>query len=142
MTDERITSQQPAGSPPTVEHDKALLLVLAIPIVVLAGWWFWQTANQNSGAAVPSPVSQLPTAAELRGADQCSQEEKENLAELAASDLSRELVHSLSAESIFAQASPAVVQVLVQDRQGSKIGSGSGFLVSTKGIITGGNGGR
>jgi S1-C subfamily serine protease len=41
----------------------------------------------------------------------------------------------LSADAVFAQASPAVVQVVTQDRQGRNIGSGSGFLVSNNGLI-------
>jgi S1-C subfamily serine protease/cytochrome c-type biogenesis protein CcmH/NrfG len=42
---------------------------------------------------------------------------------------------STSADTIFRRTSPAVVQVVVQDRQGRTIGSGSGFLVSKKGLI-------
>jgi len=42
---------------------------------------------------------------------------------------------SLSPEEIFARGSPAVVQVLIQDRQSRTIGTGSGFLVSTNGLI-------
>jgi S1-C subfamily serine protease len=41
----------------------------------------------------------------------------------------------LSADALFAQASPAVVQVVIQDRQGRPLGGGSGFLVSPKGLI-------
>ncbi len=41
----------------------------------------------------------------------------------------------LSPDAIFAQASPAVVQVEIQDRQGHTTGSGSGFLVSRTGFI-------
>jgi S1-C subfamily serine protease/predicted TPR repeat methyltransferase len=43
---------------------------------------------------------------------------------------------SKSADTIFRRASPAVVQVVVQeDRQGRTFSSGSGFLVSTNGLI-------
>src|SRR5262249_9740368 len=41
----------------------------------------------------------------------------------------------LPADAIFAQASPAVVQVVIQDRQDRTIGTGSGFLVSKSGLI-------
>jgi S1-C subfamily serine protease/ribosomal protein L37AE/L43A len=41
----------------------------------------------------------------------------------------------LSAEAIFAQAAPAVVQVRTQNRQGRPLANGSGFLVSSIGLI-------
>ncbi len=40
-----------------------------------------------------------------------------------------------SETTIFAQSSPAVVQVVVQDRQGKTVSSGSGFLVSRGGLF-------
>ena len=42
----------------------------------------------------------------------------------------------LQPDAIFAQASPAVVQVVIQDLQGGVIGTGSGFLVGTGLIAT------
>jgi S1-C subfamily serine protease len=41
----------------------------------------------------------------------------------------------LSAEELFARASPAVVQVVIQDRSGHTIGSGSGFLLDKNGLV-------
>jgi S1-C subfamily serine protease/regulator of sirC expression with transglutaminase-like and TPR domain len=40
-----------------------------------------------------------------------------------------------TADVIFAQASPAVVQVVIYDQQANPLGSGSGFVVSRKGLI-------
>jgi hypothetical protein len=41
----------------------------------------------------------------------------------------------LSPDALFAQASPAVVKVVVQDREGQDVRTGSGFLVSRTGLI-------
>jgi S1-C subfamily serine protease len=41
----------------------------------------------------------------------------------------------LPPDALFARSSPAVMQVVIQDRQGRTTGSGSGFLVSTTGPI-------
>ncbi len=42
---------------------------------------------------------------------------------------------ALTADAIFSQASPAVVQLVIQDQDEHTIASGSGFLISTKGLI-------
>src|SRR5262249_49099501 len=42
---------------------------------------------------------------------------------------------SLSAESLFKKASPAVVRIEVRDANNSKLGSGSGFVVSKEGLV-------
>jgi S1-C subfamily serine protease len=42
---------------------------------------------------------------------------------------------TLSADEIYARVSPAVFQVVIRDEHDREIGSGSGFLVSTKGLI-------
>jgi S1-C subfamily serine protease len=41
----------------------------------------------------------------------------------------------LSADALFKRASPAVVQIVIHDRQGRNISSGSGFLIGTKGLV-------
>jgi hypothetical protein len=41
----------------------------------------------------------------------------------------------LPPDVVFAQASPAVVQVVIQNKQGSDVGSGSGFLVKSNGYV-------
>ena len=42
---------------------------------------------------------------------------------------------TLSADEIFVRASPAVVQVVIQDRNNQPIAFGSGFLINTNGLI-------
>jgi S1-C subfamily serine protease len=42
---------------------------------------------------------------------------------------------SLSAEAVFKQASPAVVRIIVRDARFKEIGLGSGFLVSSAGVL-------
>jgi len=42
---------------------------------------------------------------------------------------------SRSPDAIFLRVSPAVVQVVIQDREGATLGTGSGFLISSKGLI-------
>jgi S1-C subfamily serine protease len=86
-------------------------LVLAVPFVTLAClWWYWQNSSPSA------PPAATPNQERGQGVDTAFRS-------------------PLSADAIFAQASPAVVQVVIQDRQGRPVSEGSGFLVSGNGLF-------
>jgi S1-C subfamily serine protease len=127
MAEEHITSELPTdaspsgGAWPGVEsghRPRSLLGDLALFVVVstlAAGlaWAFLTRATPQQPPGNQEPVADRPVAIVDSPA----------------------VAAPLSADAIFAQASPAVVQVVTQDRQGHTIGTGSGFVASSGGLI-------
>jgi S1-C subfamily serine protease/Flp pilus assembly protein TadD len=99
-------------------------LFAAIPVAFALGGlgWYALTASKKP---LP-PASQDPESAPRHGTAARDPESAQQ--DSAAGS-------TLSAATIFAQASPAVVQVVVRDQRGRTIGNGSGFLISKKGLI-------
>ncbi len=138
MPDERITPRTPAGgiksipptvSPPAPDQQAAgrngasprwlaiwLATVTASVLAFVLAYRSWDLRGTPSRGPQPRSAAAAPDQHPADGSG-------------------TSVLSPLPPDAVFVLASPAVVRVVIQDRQRRTVGSGSGFLVSTKGLI-------